>query len=289
MLALKRKHHNTYICYSESKRNSHLFVSEIGYSTPPAGYRTSYFPTTNCYTLHYLVRGEVNYHGRILAAPCVFLLTPESHAYSIDARSEFANIEQYWILVNGDGAKEIFEGTGLINDTLSAPCPYIDQAVAIFRELQKPSNYVGRDDGYYMLSGLFSLLSLHDAQTNPTRNREVSALVDTMRKYIDKNYTSITHERDIASALNVSVSNMNKRFKAEMGSTPMKYLTARRLKQAKNLLRSTDLSVAEIAESVGFSNPNYFCLVFKKHCDNLSPSAYRKRLTASSEKEAPPR
>ncbi len=276
MHALKRAHHNTYICYSESERDPYLSVSEIGYNTPPAGYRNSYFPL--CYTLHYLVQGEVKYNGRILEAPCVFLLTPESHAYSVDADSNFANIEQYWILANGTGAREAFERLGLINDSLSAPCPYIDEAVAIFQELQKPSNYIDKDDGYLMLSGLFSLFALHrSAQADRGRNHETSSLVDAIRRYIDRTCTSITREKDIARALNISVSNMNKRFKAETGTSPMKYLITRRIRQAKNLLGSTDLSVAEISDSVGFSNPNYFCLVFKKYCDGLSPVAYRKK------------
>lgn len=282
MQILKRKHYNTCICFSGSKSNSSLFVSEVGYNTPPAGYLPKYI-RSDCYTLHYLVKGKVVHNGRILEAPCVFLLTPEVHTYEVDSSSDIENIEQYWILVNGTSAKTTFEELGLTSGSLWAPCYYMNRAVAIFQELMKPSNYVGKNDEYYMTSMLFSLFALHAAQTKPSQNREVSSLVDTIISYIKKNYAYITSEKDIANAVNISISYMNKRFKAEMRSTPMKHLTSYRVQRAIILLESTDLSVAEISNSVGFSDPNYFCLVFKKHCNGLSPSAYRKKLLSTQD------
>ncbi|MBO5415809.1 MAG: helix-turn-helix transcriptional regulator [Clostridia bacterium] len=280
MKILKRKHHNTCICFSESNNNSALLVSEVGYNTPPAGYRPKYI-LSDCYTLHYLVKGKIIHNGRILEAPSIFLLTPEAHTYEVAPSSNVENIEQYWILVNGTSAKTTFEKLGFTNDSLSAPCHYMDQAVAIFQELMKPSNYIDKNDGYYMLSGLFSIFALHSTQTNTSPNREISPLVDTIIDFIKKNYASIAREEDIANAVNISVSYMNKRFKAEMGITPMKHLTNHRIQRAKILLENTELSIAEISNSVGFSDPNYFCLVFKKHCNGLSPSAYRKNLRSS--------
>ena len=285
MQILRREKNNTHICFSESKNNSSLFVSEVGYSTPPTGYYPTYFPTTNCYTIHYLTKGRVIHNGRILEAPCIFLLTPEIHTYSVDCSSNFTSIEQYWILFNGTNARTTLRDLGFTNESLSAPCPYIDQAVAIFQELQNPSNYAAKNDGYYMLSGLFSLFALHTAQNNQLQTREISPLVDTIRKYIEKNHATITHEEDISSAINISVSYMNKRFKAEIGCTPIRFLIDHRIKRAKILLKSTHLSIKEISESIGFSNPNYFCLVFKKYCDGISPSAYRKNFQSSKSTE----
>ena len=56
----------------------------------------------------------------------------------------------------------------------------------------------------------------------------------------------------------------------------MQYLTNVRLEKAKELLKNTDAKTYEIAEKVGFSEPNYFSFIFKKNI-GLSPSQYRAK------------
>lgn len=54
------------------------------------------------------------------------------------------------------------------------------------------------------------------------------------------------------------------------------YLTDIRMKKAVELLDKTDDKSYMIAEKVGYSDPNYFSHVFKKHY-GVSPQKYRKR------------
>ena len=60
-----------------------------------------------------------------------------------------------------------------------------------------------------------------------------------------------------------------------LGSTVTEYVTKTRLERAKYLLRETDMTVYEVAESVGIGNYTYFCKLFKKR-EGVSPTAYRK-------------
>ncbi|MNE99308.1 HTH-type transcriptional activator RhaR [compost metagenome] len=62
------------------------------------------------------------------------------------------------------------------------------------------------------------------------------------------------------------------------------YLMEFRLSKAVELLEFTDISISEIAESVGFSSQNYFIISFKKKM-KLSPLAYRKSLKGVPTKE----
>lgn len=64
-------------------------------------------------------------------------------------------------------------------------------------------------------------------------------------------------------------------FKATVGRTAMEYLRDYRLGIAKALLRNTDKSVTEIAETCGFESVNYFCR-FHKQQVGCSPIAYRR-------------
>ncbi|MNI91371.1 HTH-type transcriptional regulator YesS [compost metagenome] len=55
------------------------------------------------------------------------------------------------------------------------------------------------------------------------------------------------------------------------------YLLHIRMEAAKELLRTTDLKAFEIAEKVGYQEPNYFSFSFKKHV-GVSPKEYRSSL-----------
>ncbi|MCB6603699.1 helix-turn-helix transcriptional regulator, partial [Erysipelatoclostridium ramosum] len=53
------------------------------------------------------------------------------------------------------------------------------------------------------------------------------------------------------------------------------YLIRLRVQQAKELLETTNYSIAQISDSCGFSSQSYFSQVFKKAC-GMTPNAYRK-------------
>ena len=69
---------------------------------------------------------------------------------------------------------------------------------------------------------------------------------------------------DIARACNVSPIYFRRLFKEYSGMTPIDYKLNAIINQAKQYLIYSELSVAEIAEMLGFSSSTYFCRIFKK-------------------------
>lgn len=67
-------------------------------------------------------------------------------------------------------------------------------------------------------------------------------------------------------------------FKKEVQLTFLQYVMQIRMEAAKELLRSSELKAFQIAERVGFAEPNYFSFCFKKHT-GISPKEYRKQAT----------
>lgn len=65
-------------------------------------------------------------------------------------------------------------------------------------------------------------------------------------------------------------------FKSNFSDKPQNYIHKKQLKKAMDLLENTNMSVREVAESVGFSEYNYFIQFFKKKT-GVSPLQYRKR------------
>lgn len=80
---------------------------------------------------------------------------------------------------------------------------------------------------------------------------------------------------DIARAGGVSVSACCEAFRKYTGQTPVGYLTRYRLQKGMEQLLNPNLSVAEVARSVGFASASYFTECFKRYL-NTTPLAYRR-------------
>lgn len=79
---------------------------------------------------------------------------------------------------------------------------------------------------------------------------------------------------DIAAHFDISVRTLNRNFKKATGRSPMQYLQQVRIDNAKELLKATNLSIAEVAFSVGYPDSSYFSALFRRLM-SLSPKEYR--------------
>lgn len=83
-------------------------------------------------------------------------------------------------------------------------------------------------------------------------------------RYIRENYQNSIQLRDIAAFSDLSPNYFCSTFRKETGSTVVEYLNTVRIEHAKELLRTTDLSAADVSNLTGFSDSAYFCSVFKR-------------------------
>src|SRR5258708_26264186 len=72
-------------------------------------------------------------------------------------------------------------------------------------------------------------------------------------------------EEAVAKSVNLSSARLRQLFKKEMGLSPARYLKRLRLNIAASLLRSSFLSVKEIASQTGSGDASHFVRDFKKH------------------------
>jgi transcriptional regulator GlxA family with amidase domain len=79
---------------------------------------------------------------------------------------------------------------------------------------------------------------------------------------------------ELAGHLGISLRTLNRRFQQATGTTPHAYLQQRRLDSARELLRTTDLGIREIAVTVGYGDSGYFARQFRSAM-NQTPREYR--------------
>ena len=94
-------------------------------------------------------------------------------------------------------------------------------------------------------------------------------------RYINNNYMQPISIKYIAAQVGVHPNYLHRRFAAEMGTQPLKYLTELRLEKAKYLLVDTKVPIAEIARRIGIVNRQHFSKVFHSHV-GMSPLEYRR-------------
>ncbi|WP_168193764.1 AraC family transcriptional regulator [Lysinibacillus sp. SGAir0095] len=100
--------------------------------------------------------------------------------------------------------------------------------------------------------------------------------MDLAVRLIHEQYSRPITIQDLAMQLGIERRRFAYLFERYTGLTPIHYLTEIRIRRAKELLRS-GITVAEVAEKVGYLDNFYFSRVFKKHT-GLSPTMYKKLL-----------
>lgn len=100
----------------------------------------------------------------------------------------------------------------------------------------------------------------------------IAEAVTYIRFYIDQ---PLSLNR-MADTLGVHSSHLSRTFKKALGMTLTNYINTLRIQEAKDLLDQGNASIAKIASSVGYNDPNYFSKVFHK-LEHVTPQDYRKR------------
>lgn len=108
------------------------------------------------------------------------------------------------------------------------------------------------------------------------KENAVSPLVRRAKQYMLEHFADrrLTLEA-MAGALQTSPVYLSRVIKQELGASFNSYLTQIRIRRAAQLLNATELTIAEIAEQVGYETQHYFSTAFKR-TTGISPLQYRK-------------
>ncbi|MBB6671372.1 response regulator [Cohnella nanjingensis] len=112
----------------------------------------------------------------------------------------------------------------------------------------------------------------------PPREREDDCsgdrVVAAVKAYADSRFDEDLSLQWVADTYFIHPNYFAKRFKQLVGVSFGGYVTQRRIERSRELLLTTTLKIARVAQLVGYEDQNYFCNVFKKH-SGVSPSAFR--------------
>ena len=102
------------------------------------------------------------------------------------------------------------------------------------------------------------------------------ARFESVLAYIEENFRNKIPLSVLAKQMNVSTLYFSNFFKNTFHISPKQYILNKRLAEGQRLLLETDMTIAEIANAVGFFNENYFSEFFSAKI-GISASKYRQR------------
>jgi AraC-like DNA-binding protein len=117
---------------------------------------------------------------------------------------------------------------------------------------------------------IFQELILRGPEEQPTNRVHVNQILE----YIKVNQSRNLTVAELAEHFNYNVDYMGKLFRKNVGIGLKEYLAEERMKLAKDLLLTTDRTVKQIGEEMGYSSENLFVKFFMYH-EKISPSVFR--------------
>ena len=206
-----------------------------------------------------------------------FLLFPHQVAtYVADQELPW---EYVWLEFDGLRVKESLALTGL---SLSQPV-YRARHKDIFQTMKDEMLYIvhhKEETPLHLIGHLYLFLdSLVRSSTSPSPQagkggRLRDFYIKEAFSFIEQNFQNDISVEDIAAACGLNRSYFGKIFHETTGKSPQEFLISYRMTKAAELLKLTDLSVADIGNAVGYPNQLHFSRAFK-NVYKISPRQWR--------------
>ena len=179
-----------------------------------------------------------------------------------------------WIGVHGELVYKYLKCIGVTPDNPVFKTADITKIEEILDKIFELSSKNEISDKIYCISlahRIFSILAKSVPQNSGYRDYIAEA-----KQFMQMHYEYDISVSDVAKKLNFERSYFSKKFKEETGISPGEWIIELRIKKAKRLLKTTDFSVKDIANSVGIGDSLYFSRLFRRKI-GFSPTEYRRR------------
>ena len=176
--------------------------------------------------------------------------------------------------------EDLFSFFGLTDDhhVVNLPPTPILQCFQQMRGFGCDADNITRRLNLCLQTGQLCLLYVQARLSEDKAKQDFADIIAYMRQHLTKDISL----DELAAIFHFEPTYFSKKFKKQMGVSPMKYFAQMRTKYAANLLKTTDMTVSEIAAATGFSDIYYFRTFFARHI-GVRPEQYKDMLIRPKE------
>lgn len=252
-----------------------FYIELAGITYPDANYKIQR-ENSEFYVLEYIVSGSgyvnVNEQTFFVSAGDVYLLPLGCKClYGADSYNPYTKI---WMNVNGELCKNLFNIYNL-NDKYHFENTDLHNKFKEFLSICKTRNLPTNLLFSKCANVFFDIIqTLYNYSYNESK---VNEYVINAKHYCDMNLYKKIAITDVANHVCLSVSQLNRLFKKDYGTTVYSYILDSRINVSKSLLKGTAMSISQISDRLNFADEHYFSNIFKRKV-GVSPSEYRKSI-----------
>lgn len=187
--------------------------------------------------------------------------------------------EYTWLEFDGLRVKEALNLTDL---SLDNPI-YNDKSTYLRESMLNEMLYIvqhPKETPFHLIGHLFLFWDYFTRSSKSKRLFETSKMSDYYIKeainFIEQNFQNDISIEEIAEVCGINRSYLGKIFKKSVGKSPQEFLMNYRMVKATELLKLTDLSIADIGKAVSYENQLHFSRAFKTIL-GISPRHWRKQ------------
>ncbi|MDO5348817.1 MAG: AraC family transcriptional regulator [Lachnospiraceae bacterium] len=187
--------------------------------------------------------------------------------------------EYTWVEFDGLRAKEAIEIAGLSVNTPIYHAKYHDLRESMMNEMLYLAQHKDMAP-FHLIGHLYLFLDAFTRSISSIQATKGGRLRDfyihEALTFIEQNFQNDISVEDIADTCGLNRSYFGKIFKESLGKTTQEFLMSYRMTKATELLKLTQLSISDISNAVGYSNPLHFSRAFK-NVYGISPREWRNR------------
>lgn len=272
---------------SPRARSSLMFVQEAGEFFAKPGYYTTR-DGFDSYLLKLTVSGcgLLRYDGRqYRVPPGRFFWIDCQNLQDYRTDPDAGNWRVLWVHFYGGAARFYYES--FLHQTGGDPVGSLGQGSGAYDTLRRILDLHSGDqpqtekDLHSALLLTQLLTQLLQCAANTAQPAQIPAIMERIRAYLTQAYQKNCTLSQLGARFGLSPCYLQRQFKQYYGQSPSEYLVFQRIVHAKELLRTTQKSISEVAYAVGFENPGYFSRLFKRS-EALTPQEYRRLWSNSS-------
>jgi AraC family transcriptional regulator of arabinose operon len=258
-----------------------IYITDIGYY-PKAEFHYAERPAgISQHIIIYCVEGsgwlEIN-KKRVDVNPSEFIIIPANipHRYGAGNSKPWTI---YWVHFKGELSAYITELILNNSENYKPALSYNDQRIKLFEDIYNNLEKGYSSDALRYVNMMFShfLSSLiYEEKFNDADKKKGKNIISLSIAMMQKKIHSVIKLHEFASFSNLSVSHFSAIFKTETGYSPIEYFNHLKIQKACQYLSFTDMSVKELAISLGIEDQYYFSRMFTKLM-GTSPTEYRKK------------
>ena len=249
--------------------------------------------------IYYIVEGEAMLHlpdKDVRLKPRYLYIIPAYTAHSYECHGRFVhyylhvyegfkhemNLQEVYELPTevegGEGMEQLFEY--LCSQLPYAQLPQPDPRS--YDTSAQTSDYVARYRDMELwekieLRGAMLMIMSHFIREARPRVWTNDERMKRVLEYIHANISYQLNVEELSDLAHVTKPYFIKLFKHEFGISPIQYINGKKVERAQLLLFTTNMTIKEVAYTLGFSDHNYFIRLFRKMI-GTTPQEYRKKL-----------